>query len=227
MEMGLGESSCPISSLHLPCSGISFNQHRRRAIGEQRGGDQVALGVIIPLKGHAAQLGREQQHALIGECARVLIGARQAGHAAGAAQPPDRSAARVAAHAQPVDQHRVGAGRGHASGRDPDQVIDIARLQAGLGQARARRRLAQRSRGLDKQIVALLEAVRRHEPLQRRGEVARVDLGVPKHGHVAIDLGKGRREMLARQVANALLRQRVGWQRGRYRADTGHKVSSF
>ena len=133
----------------------------------------------------------------------------------------------MSAHAQPVDQHRVGAGRGHAGGRNPDQVIDIAWLQVGLRQTRPRRLFAQPRRDLDKQIVALLEAVRRHKPLQRRGEVTRIDLGMPKHGHIAINLRESRREMLARQVTNALLRQRVRWQRGRYRADTGHERCSF
>src|SRR3546814_2534514 len=64
--------------------------------------------------------------------------ARQAEHAAGAAEAEDRQARHVAAERQPLHQARVQAGRRDPGGADGDHAVDGVAGQAGLGQAALR-----------------------------------------------------------------------------------------
>ena len=98
---------------------IQADDARGGAVTKQRRGDDVAVRDVGKAESQGAQLDDGEQDRSLGHGAGERRGARHAEHAAGAAQPEDRQADRVAPHPETLEQQSVEAWRRESGSSRP------------------------------------------------------------------------------------------------------------
>ena len=158
------------------------------AVAEQRRGDDVALRGVGRAEGQRAQLDRREQHRPIRHLARQAARARQAEHAADAAEAEDRQPGHVARQREALDQERIQARCRHAGGRDHHHRPDIGRSAAGALEGGRAGRLDQVEGVAHVASVTGLPALRLEIALERQTGVAGRDTGVVEYRQQPLEL---------------------------------------
>ncbi len=153
---------------------------RRRAVTEERGGNEVARIVVRPQVQRAQLQADDERHPVIAPPTAPQRRA-QADHGAEAAHEPDHRAPHCRREPQGLDERNIQAGRREAGARHDDQVRDPVRLDAGVRQRPTAGARRQRRREPLVRLHAIL-CRQRHDLLERHHAVARSD---PRASHDA------------------------------------------
>ena len=203
----------------------SREHHRRPAVAEDRGGDDVGRGTIPALEGEARELEGDHERAAVGVRGEEVARAGEGHDPSGAAALGDRQAGQTRAHPQRVRDVGVD-GRDHEprAGHAHDEV-DVRRPQLRSCQGPPRD-LDRRGAGdLDVPVVLALEVARSEDFLD--GHDARaplhagglVDGKQPRRRRAALVLEPG-----AHPARHFFLIVSIGWEVALYREQRRHRT---